>query len=140
MTIQPRQATTDDKQATNGIVNEARHHLAVVPFALALAALAVAALAVAALLASRQSSASSRSCREELVELVLLSLVAADLDGPPRRVHEEVETAVRMPGLLAVHVSHRGGQAGELLETTHQRAVEVRLRGLRLEPNHEGVP
>ena len=45
-----------------------------------------------------------------------------------------------MPVLLAVHVSHCGGQAGELLETIHQRAVEVRLCGLRLERDHEGVP
>ena len=41
---------------------------------------------------------------------------------------------------LAVHVGHRGGQAGDLLEAGHESRVEVRLRRLGLEGEHEGVP
>ena len=71
---------------------------------------------------------------------MLLPLVPTVLDEPPSRVHQEVEAAIRMPVHLAVYVSHRSGQAWELLEPTHQRAVEVRLRGLRSEREHESVP
>ena len=70
---------------------------------------------------------------------MLLLLVPTVLDEPPSRVHQKVEAAVRMPIHLVVHMSHRSGQAWKLLESTHQRAVEVRLRGFRIESEHESV-
>ena len=114
---------------------EAGHRLAV-DLALVTRACALAG----ALLTCRENRAGSRSRREDLEELVLLSLVPTVLDKPSSHVYQKVEASGVVPVLQAVPVSHRSTQAGELLEPSHQSAVEVRLRGLRFEREHEGVP
>ena len=116
---------------------EAGHHLAVdLQTGARLFVLAFAG----ALLTSRERQAGIRASCEELVGLVLLPLVPTVLEEPPSNVYQEVEATVRMPVHLAVHVSHCRGQARELLEPIHPRAVALRLRRLRVEREHESGP